>query len=156
MNRPMVRNVENPMGLCHAGYSESDEEYKILDDLGVQALRVDFRWGEFQQGPNQWNLSAKDKYVDTAIQHGKRVIAILNSDNGAVEQDPVGKNRGNYIAPADLPAFLNFVHQVVAHYKGRVYAWEIWNEPDLPNFWDGPYADFYPLARQNGGGYPCR
>ncbi len=148
LEQPANPVLDAPMAVCHAGYSESEEEYKLLDDLGVQALRADFHWSGTQPAPDQWNLAVKDGYVDAAVAHGKRVIAILDFDNNAVEQDPVGKTRCPYIAPADVPLFLEYVRRVVDRYKGRVYAWEIWNEPNMERFWAGSMAEFYSLAKQ--------
>lgn len=140
--------VDTPMGVCHAGYSESDEEYQLLDALGIQAMRADFHWSCFQPDPATWNFGCKDSYVDAALKHGKQVIALLDFDNNAVEQDPAGKTRDMYIAPGDIPLFLEYARQVVMHYKGRVYAWEIWNEADIDRFWTGTPEEFYELARQ--------
>lgn len=141
-------NVDTPMGVCHAGYSESDEEYRQLDALGVQAIRADFHWSCFQPEPATWNFGCKDGYVDAAVRHGKQVIGLLDFDNNAVEQDPVGKARDLYIAPGDIPLFAEYARQLATHYQGRVYAWEIWNEPDIDRFWTGTPEEFYALARQ--------
>lgn len=148
ITRPVCQTVQEPMGLCHAGYSQTDDEYRILDELGAQAMRVDFTWSGIQPSATQWAFEEKDGYVDTALRHGKQVIALLDFDNDTIEQDPVGKQRGMYIAPGDVPLFLEYVRQTVSRYKGRVYAWEIWNEPDIERFWAGPMEEFYGLARQ--------
>ena len=140
--------VDTPMGVCHAGYSESEEEYRQLDVLGVQAIRADFHWSCFQPEPAAWNFGCKDSFVDTAVKHGTQVIALLDFDNNAVEQDPAGKARDLYIAPGDIPLFLEYARQLVTHYQGRVYAWEIWNEPDIDRFWTGTPEEFYELARR--------
>lgn len=140
--------IGEPMGVCHAGYSKSEEEYRVLDELGVQALRADFSWDAIQPAPDRWDWASKDGFVDAAVNHGKHVIALLDFDNNAVEQDPVGKARGMYIAPADIPLFLEYARQTVIHYKGRVYAWEIWNEPNIERFWAGTREEFYVLARR--------
>lgn len=146
--RPQQQPVEEPMALCHAGYSQSEDEYRLLDELGVQTFRADFPWSNAQPAPDTWNLGFNDAYVDNAAKHGKQVIAILDFDNNAVEQDAAGKTRGMYIAPADVPRFLEYADRMVRHYQGRVYAWEIWNEPNIARFWDGPMEEFYALARQ--------
>lgn len=148
MEMPDRITVGKPMGVCHAGYSESAEEYHLLNELGVQSMRIDFHWRRFQPSPGEWNLGLKDNYVDMATKNDTQVIALLDFDNAAVETDPDGKSRDMYIAPADVPLFLEYVRQVVSHYKDRVYAWEIWNEPDIARFWDGPIDEFYVLARQ--------
>lgn len=148
LDRPARVPVETPMAVCHAGYSKSDEEYRILGDLGVQAVRADFHWHGIEPEAGKWDFSYRDAFVDAAVRNGTKVIAILDFDNDAVEQDPVGKTKGPYIAPADIPRFLEYVRQTVTHFKGRVYAWEIWNEPNIGLFWKGSLREFYVLARQ--------
>jgi len=87
--------------------------------------------------------------MDVAERNGTRVLALLVFDNNAVETSPAGKAKDMYIAPEDVPLFLEYVKRIVSRYRGRVYAWEIWNEPDQqPRFWGGPMAEFYDLARQ--------
>ncbi|MBX7256719.1 MAG: hypothetical protein K1Y02_10185 [Candidatus Hydrogenedentes bacterium] len=140
--------VKEPAGLCHAGYSKSDDEYALLEQLGASVLRIDFRWDGIQPNPDTWNYEDKDAYVAAAESHGKKVLAILDFDNNAVEQDPIGKERGVYIAPQDVPLFLEYVRRTVTRYKDRIYAWEIWNEPSLPRFWNGPSEEFSSLAKQ--------
>jgi hypothetical protein len=51
-----------------------------------------------------------------------------------------------YLAPEDLPLYLEYVRRTVTRYKGRVHAWELWNEPDMPRFWDGPIEELYTLV----------
>lgn len=148
MERPARVTVDKPMAVCHAGYDQNDEEYDSLHKLGVQAIRADFHWSRIQPDPNTWNFEYRDGYVDAAVSHGVRVIALLDFDNDGVEQDPVGKTRKVYVAPSDIPRFLEYVRKTVAHYKGRVYAWEIWNEPNIDIFWQGTLDEFYVLARQ--------
>lgn len=150
--RPVAReatvSVGEPSGVCHAGYSGSDAEYASLEALGVRLMRVDFSWGGIEREPGNWNFSRWDQYVQAAEAHSVDVLALLNFDNNAVEQDPDGKTRDRYIAPADVPLFLDYVRRTVERYKERVAAWEIWNEPDMPRFWTGTEEEFYDLARQ--------
>ena len=148
LKAPVQITVGKPMGICHAGYSETDEEYQLLGELGVQSIRIDFHWSRFQPTPEEWNVSARDSFVNMATKHNTQVIAILDFDNDAVEMDLEGKTRSPYIAPSDIPLFLEYVRQVVSHYKDSVYAWEIWNEPDIARFWNGPIEEFYVLAQQ--------
>lgn len=148
VQRPDRIHVGRPAGVCHAGYSKSDEEYAVLEQLGVSLMRIDFHWAKIQPAPDTWDFSRFDEYVDTARRHGQEVLAIFSFDNDAVEQAPDGQRKGRYIAPADVPLFLEYVRRATAHFKGRVYAWEIWNEPSLPLFWNGSADEFYDLARR--------
>ena len=140
--------VGEPSGVCHAGYSRSDREYAALDELGVQIMRVDFHWHRVQPDPDTWAIDHFDAYMDAADAHNMNVLALLVFDNNAVEQSPEGKERNMYIAPEDIPLFLEYVRRIVTRYKDRVYAWEIWNESDMPRFWTGTPEEFYDLARR--------
>lgn len=40
-----------------------------------------------------------------------------------------------------------YVHQTATHFKDKVKAWEIWNEPDLPQFWIGSPAEYARLLQ---------
>ena len=140
--------VGEPTGFCHAGYSRSDEEYATLDELGAKLLRVDFRWDSIQSDPETWNFANLDAYLDAANAHKANVLAVLAFDNDNVERSPSGSKRSCYIAPEDIPLFLEYIRRTVGRYKNRVYAWEIWNEPDMPRFWTGTAEEFYELARR--------
>jgi hypothetical protein len=56
-----------------------------------------------------------------------------------------GKTR-RYIAPENIPLFLRYVENTVSRYRGKVDAWEIWNEPNW-TFWKGSNKEFYELTR---------
>lgn len=141
-------NVGEASGVCHAGYSESDEEYANLHKLGVDLMRIDFHWRRIQPAPDTWDFSHFDSYLDAAEKHGVNVLALLVFDNNAVERNERGAEKGMYIAPEDVPLYLEYIRRTVTRYKDRVYAWELWNEPDIPRFWDGPSGELYDLIGQ--------
>lgn len=54
----------------------------------------------------------------------------------------------NGVPPAtdeERAAYANYVYQMVNRYKDRVKVWEIWNEPNIPNFWPKPDVTGYTL-----------
>ena len=76
---------------------------------------------------------------------GRKVLAILAFDNHWLYKN--GRRR-DYISPQNLPLYINYVETVVTRYKGKVDAWEIWNEPNVPiRFWNGPAKDFFALSK---------
>ena len=40
-----------------------------------------------------------------------------------------------------------FVYETVSRFKGQVGVWEVWNEPDLSEFWHGSVADYVRLLK---------
>lgn len=148
MGRADGVEIGDASGVCHAGYSGTDEEYALLEELGARMTRVDFHWHGVQPDPDTWDFSRWDRYMDAADRHGMRVLALLVFGNTAVETSPKGRKTRMYIAPEDVPLYLEYVRRIVTRYKDRVYAWEIWNEADVPRFWDGPTEEFYELAKR--------
>src|SRR5215203_4858341 len=65
-----------------------------------------------------------------------------------VEETPAWANRGRgeWVPPDDPADYAGFVGMLARRYAGRVTAWEIWNEPDLPLFWQ-PRPDPVAYAR---------
>jgi hypothetical protein len=55
--------------------------------------------------------------------------------------------RGNYSLPADLDAWQAYVKRLVGALAGRSAAWEVWNENDIPHFWQGSIEDYMTLLR---------
>jgi len=132
-------------GIVHAGQTNTPEEYTLLDRLGADWLLATFYWGLVEPVENQWNFDSYDQYVDTAKAAGKKVVGILAYDVPWIHND--GKSH-HYIPPDKMHFFLDYVRQTAAHFRGRVDAWCIWNEPNLRQFWTGSKDDFFALTRQ--------
>lgn len=127
-------------GTALAGYSGTPEEYGNLTALGVQWLRVHFSWRGIEPAPDVFDFTRWDRYVANCTTHGIKIIAMLNYPPSWLAPDS-----RNYVAPADLPHYLDYVNRTVRRYGHAVAAWEIWNEPNLERFWDGPMEHYYEL-----------
>ncbi|MBI9099962.1 MAG: cellulase family glycosylhydrolase [Spirochaetaceae bacterium] len=132
-------------GVCHAGYSRSDEEYALLDELGIEWIRIDFHWNKMEKSQGEWDFSLYDDFLDKAVGEGKKVLAILVYDTQWLHR---GKDKRRRISPEEMPLFLNYVRTVAERYGSRVGAFEIWNEPNSNRFWAGSDKDFLELTRQ--------
>ncbi|MDR2133902.1 MAG: hypothetical protein LBP27_02250 [Treponema sp.] len=136
------------MGMVHAGSrAEVAREYALLDEMGVEWMLKDFSWSSIQPKPDEWNLDAYKTYADNARAKGKKILAILDYDTSWVHGLKPARD-GPYIAEDEIPAFCEYVKRTVEHYKDRVDAWCIWNEPNLnPRFWTGTKEEFFALSR---------
>lgn len=129
-------------GMVHAGRTASDEEYELLDELGVSWIITTFYWNSIERERGVWDFSGTDTYVEAAKAHGKKIFIVLAYDTAWL--NPKGETR-RYIAPKDIPLYEEFVARVVMRYKGKVDAWQIWNEPNWI-FWKGARKDYFALA----------
>jgi polysaccharide biosynthesis protein PslG len=112
-------------------------------------IRFDINWDMIQSGgasSNNW--APFDNVVRATTARGMKVLAtILYTPSWA---RPAGT--GANTPPTDLSAYASFVRTAVARYAPMgVHAYEIWNEPNIVNFWaPGPdparYAQMLKLA----------
>ncbi len=131
-------------GLAHAGEKESD--YPFISKMGSHWIRQTFRWDNVNPEQNEWDFERFDSLMDLADRNGIKVIAVLAYD---VEWIYPGGRALRNISPELSGYYLEYVRRVVERYRGRVDAWEIWNEPNI-KFWKGADSDFFALASQTG------
>ena len=132
-------------GIVHAGRTRTTEEFELMNVLGVRWILHTFTWNRIEREPGLWDFQYFDEIVDMAGQAGIKTLGLLAYSNNYLHAD--GKRR-NYIPPDKIPLFLEYVRRTVEHFRGRVDAWCIWNEPNTNHFWKGTDAEFYELARR--------
>jgi len=84
--------------------------------------------------------------VENAERAGKKVLAVLAYDVPWI-YGKEEKEARRHIEPDKIPYFLQYVEGIVRRYKGRIHAYEIWNEPNWL-FWKGSDEDFFTLATE--------
>jgi len=119
------------------------EEYPLLNEMHTVWLRKTFYWNGIEKEKDNFNYSFYDNYVDNAKAQGKKILAILAY---AASWHNDGKNN-SYISSKNIQHYLNFIEVTVNRYKGKVDAWEIWNEPNWFIFWKGTHNEFFELLR---------
>ena len=76
--------------------------------------------------------------ADGPDEYGLRLIPYVCYTPGWASSEPESQAVWT-TPPKDLAAFGRFVGALVDRNKGRIASWEIWNEPDIPEFWtDSP------------------
>lgn len=142
---PEPRSIPpDAFGMAHAGGRFTEKENRLLDNMGVSWIRSTFRWDSIQKRTKQWDFTRWDRYVENAERAGKKVLAVLAYDVPWI-YGKEEKEARRHIEPEKIPYFLQYVEGVVRRYKGRIHAYEIWNEPNWL-FWKGPDEDFFQLA----------
>jgi hypothetical protein len=120
------------------GMSDADvnRTLDLMIDTGVRTVRVMMPWAGMEPNPGQYDWGKVDMIVDAANARGMSVLGTLVSSPGwAVDPGlmPISS------PPASAAVYGDFAGAAAAHYRGRVAAYEIWNEPNAVTSWSsGP------------------
>lgn len=113
-------------------------EMKMLADAGFKWVRMDFAWGGIEREKGKYDFSACDRLLENLKPHDIRAIFILDYANSLYD---------NGLSPhtdESRAAMAAFATAAVTHFKGRGIVWEMWNEPNIKQFWKPtPSADDY-------------
>jgi hypothetical protein len=110
---------------------------------GFHWVKQRFEW-RYIEGKNKGNFewSEPDRIVDAIAQSGLKIVA-------RVDDQPQWASSSiqwpGYGPPDKLSDFTDFLTALAERYRGRIQAYEIWNEPNLDREWGGskPSPDAY-------------
>lgn len=126
---------------------------------GAPTVRWQFNWRDHEPNPGQWTWEAADGPIDAWRRSGIAIDAILHNppDWAIARPGPFGTPPWvfNGIMPRGLDqpwgspdnGFAQFCNRFAQRYRGQISSYEIWNEPDLDNYWDGNAREYYLLMR---------
>ena len=120
---PAFAGMDYRLGIVHGGH------FELFEKAGIGWTRVDFTRNGIERKPGEFDWKQQDEFVAYAARHGVKVLPILDYA-AAWDSDP---NKGP-ATEEERASFANFVYETVRHFKGKIEAWEIWNEPDI-GFW---------------------
>ncbi len=114
-----------------------------MQELGITQLRLDFDWSVIEPVEGTFDWIATDRIVNAARSRGIVVHGLITY-TPAWARPAATDGKHPPTEPADMAAFSR---SVVRRYRpSGIRSWEIWNEPNIPNFWSaegGPDADRY-------------
>ena len=106
-------------------------------------------WPSLEPQKDHWNLKELDLYIEAAKEHQVEILLPLGLSPQWASSHPDEKSAyglGNAAGPARLGAWQDYVRTLATRYKGRVRAYEIWNEPNLKQFYSGSIPEMLQLA----------
>jgi len=115
------------------------DPYQIMasaQGLGVGWVKQQVQWHTIEHGPNDFEWEQLDEIVTAADTLGLRLLLGITrapdwTRTAELESGP----------PADYSEFGRFMEQLARRYRGRVDAFELWNEPNLAREWRGDTLD---------------
>lgn len=105
-------------------------------ELGATWVRIDLDWSVIEPDPGELTWASTDRVVVAAAARGIEVLGLLAyTPEWARPADSSDKH-----PPTDPADFARFAAAAVEHYRGVISTWEVWNEPNVADFWE-PAAD---------------
>jgi hypothetical protein len=118
-------------------------DLQLAKSGGFHWVKQRFEWRNIE-GKNKGNFewSEPDRIVDAISQTDLKIVARVD------DQPQWASSRiqwPGYGPPDNLNDWTDFLTALVSRYKGRIQAYEVWNEPNLDREWGGstPSADAY-------------
>jgi hypothetical protein len=113
----------------------ADRDLKLIEDAGFRWVKQEFAWREIEgAGKGRWHWETPDRIIEQIEAHNLKVIVRLGSQpawaSEKVDLPEIGP-------PDNLQDFYDYVHAVASRYRGRIEAYQIWNEPNLAREWGG-------------------
>jgi len=122
---------------------------RIAKDVGAQYLRCAFSWNGLEPEKGKYDFRFWDMLVEEAGRAGIRVIPyVAYTPEWAARSEKLFWQQ----PPKDPALFGRLMKTAAARYRGRILSWELWNEPDLTEYWQGTAAEFAELVRRGAQG----
>jgi beta-xylosidase len=114
--------------------AQSQQQIRQLQALGLQWVRVDLHWYDLEPVEGRFLYAPIDVMVSQLAQVGlQSVLYMVGSAAFASSAPPQATNPDQY-PPASAQIFASRMAALAARYPS-VAAWQVWNEPNLPAFW---------------------
>jgi hypothetical protein len=124
---------------------ESAGAWRLWDTYGTE-------WRYLEPARGTWRFEYLDRYVRQAEERKIDLLLTLGQTpvwaSARPAEQAANKGIGNAAEPADMKDWVDYVRTVASRYKGRIKAYEIWNEPaftetDQRAWWKSGRAGYF-------------
>jgi MYXO-CTERM domain-containing protein len=117
-------------------FTSDDRALDLVKAAGFSWIRMDLGWAGVERVKGTYDFSAFDTLVASAEARSMHTLLILDYGNplytAAAMTPPT--------SPDAVAGFGAYAEAAAKHFAGRDVMFEVWNEPDIPQFW-APAAD---------------
>jgi hypothetical protein len=107
-----------------------DRDLNRIYESGIKVVRKDLFWNSVERSIGIFTFNDYDNLVAGLEKRGILTLFILCYRN-PLYPNPESTEEGR-------EAYARFAAKAVEHFKGRDVIWELWNEPNVKHFWEGP------------------
>ena len=120
----------------HLLAGDMDQTLRWAQGLGVGWVKQQVEWHTIEHGPGDLDWAFLDMAVEACNRYGfKLLLGVTHAPDWTRASELEGG------PPADFAEFGRFMEQLASRYRGRVAAYELWNEQNLAREWRGDTLD---------------
>ena len=112
----------------------------LIREAGFDWVKQTFAWRDIELEKGKYDWSRADEVVFLVGHFDRKLLVRLDRDPwwDRTYEDGKGIAAG---PPKDLRNFSNFCGVIAQRYKGKIAAYQVWNEPNLAREWGGKAPD---------------
>lgn len=153
MHLPLVARSWRPVSMFGYGIQAHGEHrlpeiVSSVQDLGLGWVKQQVRWEDIEGTRGNYGWSGLDAIVDAYNQAGLQVLFSVTAAPSWARRGKPGDG-----PPDDYQDLSTFASAMAAHFRGRVQAYEIWNEPNVRREWEGAPLSAADYVRLLEGAY---
>jgi hypothetical protein len=136
-----ANDINSPYGVV--AFIPSPTRFDGMKDANIAWGRCDFSWRNVEAtSKGTYNWEVQDYAVAEANARGLHIYAGLGYTPSWASIAGDANSR-----PTNNQDWYDYVYATVSRYKDSIKYWEMWNEPNLTQFWDGTRAQFIELFK---------
>jgi len=141
LQNPLANRNERGVNLDAQRYTPEDltRELARIQAAGFRWVRQRFGWEEIEPQRGVLDWSRWDAIVEGCAQHELNLLVVLDGSPAWARPDPA--NHSPFTPPQQVADWGAFVHALATRYRGRIGAYQMWDEPNLAEHWGGHYVD---------------
>ena len=172
--QPIRHTDVNPLGINvflnqEVEASKRDRSLQMIADAGFHWIRQEFPWedveihgkGDFVDRRNDLDGDGQPDPVDAwakydnivSLAGGHELAIIARLSNPPSWSRALTNTVGTYAPPDELADWGDYVYSVVSRYRGRIDAYQLWNEPNVYPEWGERAVDPQAYTRLLCEGY---
>jgi hypothetical protein len=112
-----------------------ERNLKLAREMGFGWVKLGFPWRDIEKGRDAYDWWRSDQIVSAVERyHLKLVVRVDRHPLWSVETLPDAEITAHQ-PPADYQDYGDFCYELASRYKGRIAAYQVWNEPNLSREW---------------------
>lgn len=116
-----------------------EKDLDMIQQAGFNMIRMDFGWEHVERQKGEYDYSGYQRLTEALRKRGIVPIYILDYSNKLYE------NELSVVTEEGRQAFARFAAGAVKAIGSKSVIWEIWNEPNISQFWTKPNPGQYVL-----------